>query len=134
MILIFILMKLRIAIGKVYVYQFMFVYVMNLFVFCLFVNNVVYLFLFIGLINSYLISKSTCSRSSQVAMNNEVYSPNLDLQDVKNMRDLSTAYSKIKSNHIFRTGCVSKASKDDVSNRCFYRNHHFIFAWHSILF
>jgi hypothetical protein len=39
---------------------------------------------------------------------------NINLNNVKNMRDIASVSSNIKSTKILRTGCVSKASDDDV--------------------
>lgn len=42
-------------------------------------------------------------------------SVNIDLDNVKNMRDMTTAYEKMLGSKIIRTGCVSKASDTDIS-------------------
>lgn len=41
-------------------------------------------------------------------------SVNINLSNIKNLRDLSTAIPNAYSSKILRTGCVSKASDDDV--------------------
>jgi hypothetical protein len=66
---------------------------------------------------------SVCSAvgdQTDAATQNVVSKPpstNLILDEIKNMRDLSTASQlvSISSSKIFRTGCVSKASETDVS-------------------
>ena len=45
-------------------------------------------------------------------------SVNIELENVKNMRDMTTAYEKMLSSKIIRTGCVSKASESDVRESC----------------
>jgi hypothetical protein len=41
---------------------------------------------------------------------------NVNLKNVKNLRDISSAMPNVLSTKIMRTGCVSKASDDDVRN------------------
>ena len=62
------------------------------------------------------------SAESIPGANDVISSPNIKLEKIPNMRDLSTATTiKIKNNYMYRTGCVSKATENDV--RFFYCVH-----------
>ena len=41
---------------------------------------------------------------------------NVNLESIKNLRDLSSALNNSRPNRILRTGCVSKATDEDVNN------------------
>jgi hypothetical protein len=57
-----------------------------------------------------------------VQVDNQEFTPKLDatpsasikLPNIKNIRDISSAFPKIKPGKIFRTGCISKANETDV--------------------
>lgn len=55
---------------------------------------------------------------------------NVKLDNVKNMRDISTvrtSSSYIKPNKVIRTGCVSRASENDVSIVLSFHTLHYLF-------
>ena len=61
---------------------------------------------------SSLDNEAIASQQSSYSSSSSI---NVKLDNVKNMRDISTAKSSyIKPNKIIRTGCVSKASDEDV--------------------
>jgi hypothetical protein len=61
------------------------------------------------------LARDSLNNDSPTLSEDSLLSPNLPLHNIKNMRDLASAYERIVPNLVFRTGCVSKASPEDVS-------------------